>query len=55
MKHENWRQGKVKLTLMDVSNIRRRLAEGEHPRVLAKEFDVSVHHIRNIQAGRKWR
>lgn len=55
MPRENWQQGQTKLTLQEVADIRRRLAEGESVFVLAKEFDVTVPHIRNIKACRKWR
>lgn len=48
------RTGKQKLTLEQVSEIRRRLAEGEKARLLAIEFDVTFGHLCNIRDGRVW-
>lgn len=45
---------KHKVTAEQVREIRRRLAEGERPSRLAKEFGLSQGYVSNIKAGRTW-
>lgn len=44
----------LKLTLEQTSEIRRRVAEGERPTDLAREFNVTISHIGSIKHGRVW-
>jgi hypothetical protein len=44
-----------KLTLNQVAEIRRRLANGEKAYRLASEYNVTYRHLLNIKNGRKWK
>jgi hypothetical protein len=46
--------GKAKLTEADVAEIRRRLAAGEVPRVIAADFNVDASTVCKIKTGKSW-
>lgn len=48
------RSHRRKLTDVQVADIRRRIAEGEHTAALAQEFGVSRYYPNNLAAGKYW-
>jgi hypothetical protein len=57
--HQCWLHGEdshfAKLTMADVTEIRRRLALGHSQRDIARNFAISQSTISDINTGRSWR
>ena len=49
------RNGRAKLTPEKVEVIRKRIADGDSPKVIAKDYKVTATAIRLIKTGRNWR
>jgi hypothetical protein len=46
---------KTTMTNMQVSNIKRRIAEGIKPKAIAEEFRIPIHKVYNIRLGLYWK